>query len=238
VGIYGLLTHNIGKVVPIVTPMHADISLDHFKTIGPAALVSDPDTPHVTQRYTCPTIGTYNPFQCLELLDDSEVAPTLMNTQGMHGQAVPPIPEQCEQESRVPTQQNQRNRQHRKGLRLGSWNVRGLTCHQKVFRKLHEVVDIITSKRIDVLAVQESWESSKCMIPTIGQYTWLGKPRLGNENGDKHGGVGFLVRNTLVDLSQVITDTSLHDSIWLKIHGTRGTQDMFIGCVYMPTNGT
>jgi hypothetical protein len=76
------------------------------------------------------------------------------------------------------------------------------------------------------------------MIPTIGQYTWLGKPRLGNENGDKHGGVGFLIRNTLVDLSQVITDTSLHDSIWLKIHGTRGTQDMFIGCVYMPVEGS
>jgi len=130
------------------------------------------------------------------------------------------------------------NRRRRPGVRLGSWNVRGLTCHKQTFRKLREVIDILVSKQIDVLAVQESWESGKCVIPTIGRYKWIGKPRQDNESGEKRGGVGFLIRDTFMDSVQVIMDNAWSDSIWLKVCGSRGKEDMYIGCVYMPVEGS
>ena len=49
------------------------------------------------------------------------------------------------------------------------------------------------------------------------------------------GGVGFLVRECLVDEVEFITDVHY---VWMKVRGERGSSALYIGCVYMPIDCT
>ena len=59
----------------------------------------------------------------------------------------------------------------RKQLRLATCNVSGLCseCKQK------EIADLLACNRIDIVAVQESWEKEDSKIDVDG-YKWFGKP--------------------------------------------------------------
>ena len=35
-----------------------------------------------------------------------------------------------------------------------------------------------------------------------------------------------------------ITSVMYDESVWMKVHGGRGRSDLYIGCVYMPTDST
>ena len=62
-------------------------------------------------------------------------------------------------------------------------------------RKQKEIGEVLNKNSIDVVAGQESWEKED----TVEGYKWFGKPR-GNQNSQRdEGGVGFVVRECLVD---------------------------------------
>ena len=80
---------------------------------------------------------------------------------------------------------------------IGSWRLplgifSGL-CSERKQQK--EVAEIIGRLNIDIVAGQESWEREG---KNIG-YKWFGKPCKDQTNPRGEGGVGFLVRECLVD---------------------------------------
>ena len=52
------------------------------------------------------------------------------------------------------------------------------------------------------------------------------------------GGVGFLVRNCLVNEVEFVGEIKYAESVWMKLRGERGRSAWYIGCVYMPTDGS
>ena len=58
-------------------------------------------------------------------------------------------------------------------------------------------------------------------------YKWFGKP-CGNQNCQRgEGGVGFLLRECLVDEVEFITDVHYEKSVWMKVRGGRGSSAFF-----------
>ena len=90
---------------------------------------------------------------------------------------------------------------------------------------------------IDFVAGQESWEREDTRIEVEG-YKWFGKPRNNQTSQRGEGGVGFLVRECLVSEVEFITSVRYEESVWMKVRGERGRSALYIGCVYMPTDGT
>ena len=113
-----------------------------------------------------------------------------------------------------------------------TWNFSGLCsdCKQK------EVGELLAKHNLDV-AGQESWEKEETIIAVEG-YKWFGKPRIKQNSPRGEGGVGFLVRECLVNDVEFINTVKYEESVWIKIHNERGREALYIGCVYMPTDGT
>ena len=118
-----------------------------------------------------------------------------------------------------------------RGLRVGTWNFSGL-CSS---RKQMEVSEVLVQNNIDVLAGQESWEMEGKVFEVKG-YKWFGKPRAGVSKSKRgEGGVGFLVRDSVVNGVEIIKNTQYEQSMWLRVKGERGRSAVFLGCVYLPT---
>ena len=118
-------------------------------------------------------------------------------------------------------------------LRVATWNFSGLGSE----RKQKEIGEVLDKNSIDVAAGQESWEKEDTKIAVEG-YKWFGKPR-GNQNSQRgEGGVGFLVRECLVDEVEFISGVHYEESVWMKVRGGRGSSALYISCVYMPTDCT
>ena len=47
------------------------------------------------------------------------------------------------------------------------------------------------------------------------------------------GGVGFLVKEYLCDIIEVIKDTKFDESMWTRVPGERGAKYVFLGNIYM-----
>ena len=116
-------------------------------------------------------------------------------------------------------------------LRVGTWNFAGL-CSE---RKQKEVGQVLQKLNLDVVASQESWEKDGTTICVDG-YTWFGKPRSKQSNPRGEGGVGFLIREWLVDEIEFISEVRYAESVWMKLRGGRGKEALYIGCIYMPTD--
>ena len=115
-------------------------------------------------------------------------------------------------------------------LRVATWKFSGLGSE----RKQKEIGEVLDKNSIDVVAGQESWEKEDTKI-AVEEYKWFGKPR-GNQNSQRgEGGVGFLVRECLVEF---ITGVHYEESVWMKVRGGRGSSALYIGCVYVPTDCT
>ena len=123
-------------------------------------------------------------------------------------------------------------------FRLGSWNVQGLNST----RKQLELSEILVKNSIDILAVQESWEIGDKPSFRVPGYLWFGKPickESENSNLKRgEGGVGFLIREGLQEVISVIYDAEYKESIWLKLSLGGRDGSMYIGCIYLPIQGT
>ena len=109
-------------------------------------------------------------------------------------------------------------------LSVGTWNVEGLTSA----RKQLELASVLHAASVHIVAVQESHERVDTCID-VPRYRWFGRPR----QQRRKGGVGFLVLESLVPEIEVIEDATHPESMWLRVRGYRGQQDLFLGCVYM-----
>ena len=121
----------------------------------------------------------------------------------------------------------------RRRLRVATWNFSGL-CSE---RKQKEVGELLVENNIDIVAGQESWEKEESRIDING-YKWFGKPRSNQNSQRGEGGVGFLVRECLVDEVECITSVKYEESMWMRICGNRGREALFVGCIYLPTEST
>ena len=79
-------------------------------------------------------------------------------------------------------------------MKVSTWNFSGL-CSE---HKQKEVAEILSRLNIDIVAGQESWEREGKNIVVDG-HKWFGKPRKDQSNPRGEGGVGYLVRECLVD---------------------------------------
>ncbi|CAB1105049.1 unnamed protein product [Ectocarpus sp. CCAP 1310/34] len=123
------------------------------------------------------------------------------------------------------------NREKRK-LRVGSWNVCGFARSE---RKRLEIVDQVEQSDLDVVGIQETWElKDGDVVSKLGKYRWVGKARKGLDPKKRgEGGVGFLVKEHLFDVVEVVVKTEFEESLWLKIPGERGEKDLFLGNEYV-----
>ena len=71
------------------------------------------------------------------------------------------------------------------------------------------------------MAGQESWEREGKNI-VVDDYKWFGKPRKDQSNPRGEGGVGFLVRECLVDEVEFVSTVKYEESVWMKVRGGRG----------------
>ena len=125
-----------------------------------------------------------------------------------------------------------RNKQERK-LRVATWNFSGL-CSD---RKQKEIGELLAKNNLEVVAGQESWEKEETRRAVEG-YKWFGKPRIKQNSPRGEEGVGFLVRECLVNEVEFIITVKYEESVWMKIRSERGREALYIICVYMPTVST
>ena len=98
-----------------------------------------------------------------------------------------------------------RNKRERR-LRIATWNFSGL-CSD---RKQKEIGEILVKHNLDVVAGQESWEKVETRIDVEG-YKWVGKPSINQNSPRGEGGVGFLVRECLVNEIEFINTQELQN---------------------------
>ena len=74
---------------------------------------------------------------------------------------------------------------------------------------------------IGILAVQESWKIVGKPFFRVPGYLWFGKPKCKEPKNSNlkrgEGGVGFLIREGLQEIINVIHDAEYKGSIWLKL---------------------
>ena len=73
-------------------------------------------------------------------------------------------------------------------------------------------------------------------------YLWFGKPRCKEPENSKlkrgEGGEVFLIRKGLQEVINIIHDAEYKECIWLKLSLGGRDGSMFIGCIYLPIQGT
>ena len=69
-----------------------------------------------------------------------------------------------------------------------------------------------------VVAGQESWERDGSVVSVDG----YSKPRNNQKSLRGEGGVGFLVRECLVDEVEFISQVRYEESVWMKVRGGEG----------------
>ena len=117
-------------------------------------------------------------------------------------------------------------------LKVGTWNFSGL-CSE---HKQKEVTEILSRLNINIMAGQESWEREGKNI--VDGYKWFGKPRKDQSNPRGEGGVGFLVKECLVDEVVFVSTVKYEENVWMKVRSGREREAVYICCVYMPTDSS
>ena len=90
-------------------------------------------------------------------------------------------------------------------------------------RKRIEIAQQVSKRDLDVVGIQELWEKEGAEIGCkVEEYAWIGKKWNGqNPKNRGAGGVGFLVKESLCDIIEVIKDTKFDESIWIRVPGER-----------------
>ena len=69
----------------------------------------------------------------------------------------------------------------------------------------------------------------------VGEYEWTGKKRKGQDSKNRvAGGVGFLGKDYLCDIIEVIKDTKFDENVWTRVPGERGAKYFILGNICMP----
>lgn len=115
-----------------------------------------------------------------------------------------------------------------RGLRIGSRNISGFTGIKRM-----EMGELASRLGLDVVAIQETWEKAGWEPEEPKGFKWFGKPSTvtNSKRGEK--GVGFLVRDFLVN-SVTVLSNSFEDSMWICLERGQGASPLILGCVYMP----
>ena len=71
---------------------------------------------------------------------------------------------------------------------------------------------MLAKHNLDVVAGQESWEKEETRIDVEG-YKWFGKPRIKHNSPRGEGGVGFLVRECLVNEVEFINTVKYEECV-------------------------
>ena len=115
-------------------------------------------------------------------------------------------------------------------LRMATWNIRSLN------KKAAPVCDLVISKRIDILALNETWLSSYTnsdptvanIISTLQDYNFVHHPRSSRSGG----GVGVLLKSSLkVKRNESHTFNSFE---YLDLFITSGSSSFRLLCIYRP----
>ena len=83
-------------------------------------------------------------------------------------------------------------------------------------RKLREVGELLQRLKIGVVACQESWEREG-KADAVDGYRWFGKPRENQSSRIGEGGVGFLVRECLIDKVEFVSKVRYEESVCMKV---------------------
>eukprot|EP00271_Cylindrocystis_brebissonii_P003249 TRINITY_DN1401_c0_g1_i9.p1 TRINITY_DN1401_c0_g1~~TRINITY_DN1401_c0_g1_i9.p1 ORF type:complete len:1328 (-),score=159.78 TRINITY_DN1401_c0_g1_i9:667-4650(-) len=127
----------------------------------------------------------------------------------------------------------------KRGLRVGSRNVFGFHAVKRM-----EMGELAVRLKLDIVAIQETMETSRCdSVECPRGFVWIGKARKEEATADASGpkkkasgGVGFLVRDTIVDQVRVLQGVH-EDSLWLRVDGGSRGRDLIVASVYLPHNG-
>ena len=65
--------------------------------------------------------------------------------------------------------------------------------------------EVLNRVKVDIVAGQETWEGKDKVVNVDGS-KWFGKPRIDQNNHRGEGGVGFLVRECIVEEVEFIRD--------------------------------
>lgn len=127
-----------------------------------------------------------------------------------------------------------------RGLRLGSWNVRkGIaTSTNSTARpplKALELLQILRSRKFDIVAVQEAGEGPQRVIQGDGYYTWYTDTRPGVPGH----GLGFFVRECglRARIAVGLPEGTCEHCLWIRVDGAGRTPDLYIANVYLPVAG-
>jgi hypothetical protein len=126
-----------------------------------------------------------------------------------------------------------------RGLRVGSWNVRGgLAAGRRALApaKALELLEILRAHNFDVVAVQETSQVQDGVVRGDAYYAWYADERPAAANR----GLGFFVRECSQLRARVsvgLLDATCTHCLWLRIAGGAAAPDLYIGNVYLPTAG-
>ena len=125
---------------------------------------------------------------------------------------------------------------HCRDLRLGTWNTRGLAGNAV---KQLEVLGIVRQLSLDILAVQETWETQQHRVAKPLGFMWCGQPRLQQTNRRGEGGVGFFISDAISDRVTLQEGVQYPQSMWVRVRARTGrpASDIFVACIYMPVDG-
>ena len=122
-------------------------------------------------------------------------------------------------------------------LRLGTWNVQGIS------NKWDSFVGVVESHGADIVGVCEHWmkEGDSHKLGPNSRYVWFGKVDKESEGKNRGvAGVGFLVDSRILDMVSIVQCPESEYSsrhMWLKVR-INGNVSMFVGVVYMPVENT
>ena len=110
--------------------------------------------------------------------------------------------------------------------------VASLNSRNKVTANAQELQTLMHRKQIDILAVQEV----KSHLPvTVKGYVWhAGQDRFTRPK--HHVGLGFLIKNEIKGLVNVVHTDKAQEFMWLKVAGKGNVQDTFICNLYCLTH--
>ena len=121
-----------------------------------------------------------------------------------------------------------------KGITIGHINIRS------IYRKLEEIIRILSVSNLDVLCITESWLNR--FVPdymlSIDGYNILRADRTAESGKTTSGGIIVYYKNSLnvTLLADYTTCTPNGETVWLNLQ-LKQTRPQYIGVVYRPPDG-
>ena len=117
-----------------------------------------------------------------------------------------------------------------------TWNITTLNV-RSVRRKAENVLEMMESHNIDILALTETWLKGEELGIPLGdrhKWQWWGQHRRGDKDG---GGVGILVRRSSATIKRVqpAATAQADNVLWIRIQEQGPVPPTYVGVLYMYT---